>query len=88
MVRIKTPPITKPEPCTKVRVFAHEWNINSPAGSQYVWGECEFCKSRRLFKTAWPAKLDWIDQKAQRRREEKKALRREARAEKAKEKRA
>ena len=84
MVRVKTPPITKPDPCTKVRGFAHEWSIDSPDGSQYVWGQCKFCKVRRLLKTAWPAKLDWIDQKAQRKREEKKELRREARAKKAK----
>ncbi|KKM84258.1 hypothetical protein LCGC14_1300910, partial [marine sediment metagenome] len=29
MVRVKTPPITKPEPCTNVRGFAHEWAIDS-----------------------------------------------------------
>jgi len=87
MVRVKTPPVTKPEPCTKTRVFAHEWVIDSPAGSRYVWGRCIFCRARRLFKTAWPAKLDWIDQKVQRKREEKKELRQEARAKRAKEKR-
>ncbi|KKL58732.1 hypothetical protein LCGC14_2222440 [marine sediment metagenome] len=87
MVRVKTPPITKPKPCTKVQGFAHEWDINSPDGSRYVWGKCKFCRARRLFKTAWPAKLDWIDQKAQRKREERKELRREVRAKKIKESR-
>jgi len=87
MVRVKTPPITKPELCTNVRGFAHEWAIDSPDGSRYVWGKCKFCRARRLFKTSWPAKLDWIDQKDQRKREEKKELRQEARVKKAKERR-
>lgn len=80
MPKLKPPARTKPDPCTKKRGFAHEWTINSPDGERYVWGSCRHCQRRRLFRTSWPAKLDWNDERKKRKEEESKKLRQEARA--------
>ena len=60
-------------PCTKDRVLAHHWLItqNRP-GNPYAEGHCKHCRKRRLFKMAWPNKLDWRKLATERQEEEKK----------------
>ena len=68
---------TKPEPCTKARGFAHHWVIvQGTPGDPYAEGRCKYCPKRRLFKMAWPQKLDWNALKAARKLEERKRFRR------------
>lgn len=71
---------TKPTKCTPARVYAHEWRIKSPSGKPYEWGRCKYCRARRLFKTAWPMKLDWALIHRARKQEERRIIRREKRA--------
>lgn len=63
---------TAPDPCTKTRAFKHHWSIlkQSKPGDTYAEGRCLYCKRRRLFKVAWPTKLDWLAAKAERQAEE------------------
>ena len=72
---------TKPEPCTEIRGFAHHYpNIHQmKEGDPYAEDTCIHCHKRRLFKVAWPAKLDWNALRAARKLEERKHFRRKAR---------
>lgn len=63
---------TSPDPCVEARGFAHHWlDISqSKPGDAYAEGRCLYCDKKRLFKTAWPHKLDWQAIKKERQDEE------------------
>lgn len=60
---------------------AHHWLVGPQDGSRYVWGRCKRCKKRRMFRTSWPDNANWETERETRLAEEKKARRREKRAE-------
>lgn len=70
--------MARPNKCTPRRGLAHHWLLKGQY-APYVWARCKHCKNRRLFKTAWPDRIDWPAERETRLRRERNARRRRTR---------
>lgn len=63
--------------CTPRRGLAHHWVLKGQ-DAPYVWARCRHCGGKRLFRTAWPDRIDWPAECEVRLRKERNARRRKS----------